>query len=353
MAVPETGLKPIQYFDDPKDYFRQKYDDERDVEYAYAEWQAYKNSGLTPSEYYGYETEEFSGPTSITKSGTKKNKSSSSSGSGSSNSIYGSMQDAANAAIDAQIQSGVNSLTSQKDLINQSYDDLAKQAYAAYRQEQMYSPYKNSQLATGTADTMDLKSRLNYENNLASSERNRLNALNDVDTAIENLRLSGDASKAGNAEKYALLELQAQQEAAEKAAAEQAAYAAALASQATQTKSSGTPYTGNDTGPKSLTAAQLQSLYESGQLSYDEYAAQMLANFGIRIAAPAANPNQYSNLNKITNDTGFTGTAALIFDRIANDYYKNRRDALVADVNRAIDTGEIDASTGIALIRSY
>ncbi len=272
MAVPETGLKPIQYFDDPKDYFRQLYDDERDVNSAYADWQAYKASGQTPSEYYGYETVEYDGPTSITKSGSGK-----SSSRKSSNSIYGAAEDAANAAIEAQVQSGINSLEGQKGIINQNYDDVAKQAYAAYRQGQLNAPYNNSQLATGMADTMNLKSRLNYENSLASSERARANAINDVDTAINNLRLTGNAEIASNAEKYALLELEAQREAAEKAAAEQAAYEA-LATKSTSTGS-------NPGKQSSITAAQLQSLYESGQLSYDDYAAQMLANFGIRIAA--------------------------------------------------------------------
>ena len=73
MAVPETGVKPIQYFDDPADYFRQLYDDERDVSYHLADWQAYKASGLSPSEYYGYDTVEFSGPTSIKKKGSNVN----------------------------------------------------------------------------------------------------------------------------------------------------------------------------------------------------------------------------------------------------------------------------------------
>ncbi len=73
MAVPETGVKPIQYFDDPADYFRQLYDDERDVSYHLADWQAYKASGLSPSEYYGYDTVEFTGPTSIKKHGSDVN----------------------------------------------------------------------------------------------------------------------------------------------------------------------------------------------------------------------------------------------------------------------------------------
>lgn len=67
MAIPETGLKPIQYFDDPADYFRQLYDDENQVQIALANWKAYKASGKKPSEYYGYETVEFDAPTAINK----------------------------------------------------------------------------------------------------------------------------------------------------------------------------------------------------------------------------------------------------------------------------------------------
>ena len=65
--IPETGLKPIQYFEDPADYFRQLYDDENQVQIALSNWKAYKASGKNPSEYYGYETIEFDAPTSIKK----------------------------------------------------------------------------------------------------------------------------------------------------------------------------------------------------------------------------------------------------------------------------------------------
>jgi hypothetical protein len=125
---------------------------------------------------------------------------------------YSGAHQAAADAIRASISQGTKALESQKSTVDQTYDELARQAYAQYRQQQTRLPSQTSNLATGTADSLALQGTLNYENNLALGERERADTLSSIDSDIAQLRASGDASLAQNAEKYALMAEQYRQQ---------------------------------------------------------------------------------------------------------------------------------------------
>jgi hypothetical protein len=115
---------------------------------------------------------------------------------------------AANRAQKRSVEQGVSQLKKQKNTVNQSYDDIAKQVYANYRQGQIQLPMQTSGLASGAADSLSLRGRLNYENALQSNERQRADALDAIDTLIAELRANGAQALAENIEKYALLTAQ-------------------------------------------------------------------------------------------------------------------------------------------------
>ncbi len=156
-----------------------------------------------------------------------------SSGSRSSGSTYSSALASANRAAKLAAEKSVATLNAQKATTNNTYDDIAKQVYANYMVNQNKLPSQMTNLASGTADSLKLKGTLNYENNLSSSEKARAAQLAAIDTDISNVGTTADETIAANAEKYALLNKQAEEAAKQtaaqtEAAQEQTVYARAI-----------------------------------------------------------------------------------------------------------------------------
>lgn len=125
---------------------------------------------------------------------------------------YQSALDAANRALQARVQQGKQTLEAQIPTLNQTYDDIARQGYANYRQQQTKLPSQLSGLATGTADSLTLQGRLGFENAQAQTERERANALTGIQSDIANLQTTGDIQLAENASQYALMAEQYRQQ---------------------------------------------------------------------------------------------------------------------------------------------
>lgn len=113
----------------------------------------------------------------------------------------------------AQIEQGVNSLNSQKSGINQSYDDIAKQAYINKRMAEVAMPQQLAAVGVsgGAAESTNLGMQTNYQNNLNQNETQRTNQLQNIDNSITDLKLSGDASIADIQAKANIAALEAYQ----------------------------------------------------------------------------------------------------------------------------------------------
>ena len=99
------------------------------------------------------------------------------------------------------IKQGTDRLESQKDSINQSYDENARQAYIANMKSKKNLPQQlaASGVTGGATETANLNLQTNYENNLNDININRVNAINDIDNAINELKNNGDLSAAEQA----------------------------------------------------------------------------------------------------------------------------------------------------------
>lgn len=100
--------------------------------------------------------------------------------------------------MNASVNKGTQNLESQKGSINQSADDMARQAYILSRQNAKDLPQQlaSQGITGGGTETAQLGLMSNYENNLNSINTNRSNALNAVDTSINDLRNQGELSYA-------------------------------------------------------------------------------------------------------------------------------------------------------------
>lgn len=94
------------------------------------------------------------------------------------------------------VEQGVNRLNAQKNNINQSAEDNARQAYIMHMQAQKALPQQlASQGVTGGAtETANLGLATTYQNNVNDINRNKANALQDIDNAIVDLQNTGDLS---------------------------------------------------------------------------------------------------------------------------------------------------------------
>ena len=94
------------------------------------------------------------------------------------------------------VEQGVNRLNAQKNNINQSAEDNARQAYIMHMQAQKALPQQlASQGVTGGAtETANLGLATTYQNNVNDIDRNKANALQDIDNAIVDLQNTGDLS---------------------------------------------------------------------------------------------------------------------------------------------------------------
>lgn len=99
------------------------------------------------------------------------------------------------------VKQGTERLESQKDSINKSYDDSARQAYIASMQSKKNLPQQLAAngITGGATETANLKLQTNYENNLNDININRAKSINDIDTAINDLKNDGDLSSAEQA----------------------------------------------------------------------------------------------------------------------------------------------------------
>jgi hypothetical protein len=106
---------------------------------------------------------------------------------------YNAASAAEQAAIDAYIKQTVTGLESQKSGINQSADEAARQAYISYMQSQATLPQAlaASGYSGGMADSQRLALDAGLQNNQKDITLNRDNALNGVDTAIQQAKLEG------------------------------------------------------------------------------------------------------------------------------------------------------------------
>lgn len=143
---------------------------------------------------------------------------------------YQQAMNAANRQAKLAAEQNRQKIQGQKVLLNQNFDGLAKQAYANYRQDGVKLPSLTSRLSTGTADSLALKGKLNYENNLMTNERQRQNELNALDSQINNSDFAYRNALASNTEKYSLLDAQRNEQESEKQYSRALRKAQALAS---------------------------------------------------------------------------------------------------------------------------
>lgn len=94
------------------------------------------------------------------------------------------------------VEQGVNRLNSQKESINQSADENARQAYIMHMQAQKALPQQlaSQGITGGATETANLGLQSTYQNNVNAINQNKMNALQDIDNAIVDLQNSGDLS---------------------------------------------------------------------------------------------------------------------------------------------------------------
>lgn len=121
----------------------------------------------------------------------------------------------------AAIRQGVERLNSQKTLINQSFDEAGKNAYIAKVQGDYALPIQLAASGStgGMSESTIAKQNANYANQLNDLEKEKINAMNEIETAIVELKNNGNLALAQNnlelaqeyADKIAQLQLQADQ----------------------------------------------------------------------------------------------------------------------------------------------
>lgn len=111
---------------------------------------------------------------------------------------YSQVLDAQQQALDAYIKRQTNSLQSQKAGVSQSADQAAQQAYISYMMGKKNMPQAMAAAgySGGMADSQALALESGYQGNLKDILLNRDNALNDIDTAINNAKLEGSIQAA-------------------------------------------------------------------------------------------------------------------------------------------------------------
>ena len=92
------------------------------------------------------------------------------------------------------VEQGTNRLNAQKDTINKAAEDNARQAYIMQMQAKKALPQQLAgQGATGgTTDTANLGIQTTYQNNMNDINKNKVNAIQEIDNAIADLKTTGD-----------------------------------------------------------------------------------------------------------------------------------------------------------------
>jgi hypothetical protein len=94
------------------------------------------------------------------------------------------------------VEQGTNRLNAQKDTINQAAEDNARQAYIMQMQAKKALPQQLAgQGGTGGAtETANLGIQTTYQNNINDINKNKVNAIQEIDNAIADLKTTGDLS---------------------------------------------------------------------------------------------------------------------------------------------------------------
>lgn len=111
---------------------------------------------------------------------------------------YGDYSEQTQAAIKAAVQRAVSGYNQQIETTNEDSDELARQAYVA---KMLGEKNLDQQLAAngysgGMADSQRIAVETNYENTLADIEQQRLATIRELETAIEQAKLTGDMQAA-------------------------------------------------------------------------------------------------------------------------------------------------------------
>ena len=106
--------------------------------------------------------------------------------------------------INASVQQAVNAFEAQKQETEQEAQEMARQAYIAKMlgEKNMAQSLAASGYAGGMAESAMLESETNYQNNLAEIQRQRQRALDEIQRAIDNARLTGDMEMANQMADY-------------------------------------------------------------------------------------------------------------------------------------------------------
>lgn len=94
------------------------------------------------------------------------------------------------------VEQGTNRLNAQKANINQAAEDNARQAYIMHMQAKKALPQQlvNQGITGGMTETANLGLQTTYQNNLNDINRNKINAIQEIDNAIVDLKTTGDLS---------------------------------------------------------------------------------------------------------------------------------------------------------------
>lgn len=106
--------------------------------------------------------------------------------------------------INASVQQAVDSYEAQKQTTEQDAAEMARQAYIAKRlgEKNMAQQLAAGGYAGGVAESAMLESETNYQNQLAEIQRQRQQALDEIQRAIDNARLTGDMEMASQLADY-------------------------------------------------------------------------------------------------------------------------------------------------------
>ena len=106
--------------------------------------------------------------------------------------------------INASVQQAVNSYEEQRQETEQDAQEMSRQAYVAklLGEKNMAQRLAAGGYAGGMAESAMLESETNYQNNLAEIQRQRQRALDEIQRAIDNARLTGDMEMANQLADY-------------------------------------------------------------------------------------------------------------------------------------------------------
>lgn len=94
------------------------------------------------------------------------------------------------------VEQGTNRLNAQKDTINQAAEDNARQAYIMQMQAKKALPQQlvGQGVTGGATETANLGIQTTYQNSLNDINKNKVNAIQEIDNAIADLKTTGDLS---------------------------------------------------------------------------------------------------------------------------------------------------------------